>query len=58
MEASRTRRVPVRELAAGSGVPFTGIAPWQALPTRLICPPSQTPTLKRVQAQIRNSALT
>jgi hypothetical protein len=34
MEASRTFRVPVGDLAAGSGVPFTGVARRQAIPTR------------------------
>jgi hypothetical protein len=34
MEASRTFRVPVGDLAARSGVPFTGVARRQAIPTR------------------------
>ena len=29
-------RVPVGDLSARSGVPFTGVGRWQALPTRLI----------------------
>ena len=34
MKASRTFRASVGDLAARSGVPFTGVGRWQAIPSR------------------------